>query len=362
MALIDSEGFGLSTAIADFVNYSLFNDIGNVLASAQAAIGTAGPLGDNFYQCDTATGIAGHSQVALMRILPTTFTSFFWGARVAIPNNGTNGGPMLAFKDASGSGFQFSLQFTQAGVVNAYRGNAGTLLGSSAAGAIPIAGASKNWCYLEVGVVLSATVGQINVHVNGVSVLALTSLNNCGGTGTACGAWQVGSGAPTDNVSSINFMHHYFADATGSSPWDTYLGDVRVQTTLPVSNNSVAFTPEGNAANWQNAATVPPVPGTDYNQDATVTAQDTFNTGTIAASITSILGVNVKVLAEKSDAGARSLQTVLISSSTTVTGTGTALAQTAQQLRTMYQTDPNTSAQWTLTNVNAAKPGYKVSA
>ena len=359
MALIDSEGFGFSTAIADYVNYSVFNDFGVQLAASNAAIGASGPLGDNFYQCDTGTGIAGHSQVALLRILPSTYSNFFLGARVAIPNNAN--GSTLYFYDASGSTEQFHLKFSQAGVISAYRGS--TLLGSSAAGAIPVAGATLSWAYLEVGVVLSATVGQINVHVNGVAnVLALTGLNNCGGTGTVCGAWSCGCGLLSDETSSFNMMHYYFSDNTGSSPWNTYLGDLRVQTLLPTSNNSVAFTNNGLASNWQNAANVPPVPASDFNSDATVNAQDTFNCGTIAATLSTVWGVNVKTLVEKSDAGARSLETVLISGATTVTGAGTALQQTPQQLRTMYQTDPNTSAQWTATNVNAAKPGYKVSA
>lgn len=359
MALIDSEGFGLSTAIADVINYSLFNDVGGNLATANAQIGTGGPLGDNFFQCDTATGILGHSQVAITRILPSTFSSFFWGARVAIPNNSNQGGgPVIAFMDASGVTEQFRLQFNQAGVITAFRG--GSSLGTSAAGAIPIAGASLNWCYLEVGVVLSATVGTITVKVNGTTVMALTGLNNCGGTGTVCGAWKAGSGANTDNITSINFMHYYFADATGGSPWNTFIGDVRVQTLLPTADNSVQFSHNGLGSNHANAALVPPVPNTDFNSDSTSGHQDSFNMGTIAASLTTVFGVNVKVLAEKSDAGARNLQTVVISGGTTSTGTSTGLQQTAQQLKTMYQTDPNTSAQWTAANVNLAKAGYKI--
>jgi hypothetical protein len=355
MALIDSEGFGLSTAIADYVNYGLFNMINSTTG---LSIGTGGPLGDNYM----SAGLTGTDSTGLVRILPSTYSTFFWGARVAIPATGSSFAPNLVFYDASGSTEQFHLHFDGiSGQITALRGN--TSLGASAAGAIPIAGGALNWAYLEVGAVLSATVGTITVKVNGTSVLALTGLNNCGGTGTVCGAWgnghQAGQGG---NAGSFSMMHHYFADNSGSSPWNTYLGDVRVQTLLPTADDSVAFTPNGLGTNHANAALVPPVPGTDFNSDATVNAQDTFTCASLAASITTIFGVNAKVLAQKSDAGSRSLQTVLKSSSTTVTGTGTALQQTPEQLRTMYQTDPNTSAQWTAANVNAAKVGYKVSA
>jgi hypothetical protein len=355
MALIDSEGFGLSTAIADYVNYGLFNMINS---TTELSIGTGGPLGDNYM----SAGLTGTDSTGLVRILPGTYSTFFWGARVAIPAANSSFAPNLVFYDASGSAEQFHLHFDGvSGQITALRGN--TSLGASAAGAISVAGGSLSWAYLEVGAVLSATVGTITVKVNGTTVLALTGLNNCGGTGTVCGAWgnghQAGQGG---NAGSFSMMHHYFADNSGGSPWNTYLGDVRVQTLLPTSNDTVQFTPNGLGANWQNAAAVPPVPGSDFNSDATTTAQDTFNTASLAASITTILGVNVKVLEEKSDAGARSLQTVLKSGATTVTGTSTAMQQTPQQLRTMYQTDPNTSAQWTASNVNAAKPGYKVSA
>ena len=115
-------------------------------------------------------------------------------------------------------------------------------------------------------------------------------------------------------------------------------------------------------ANFDVAASIPPSPGAIFNSDATVGDQDTFNCAPMATNLSTVYGVHVKALGLKSDAGARSLQTVLKSGATTALGASTALSTSAGQLKTMYQTDPNTSAQWTQANVNAAKPGYKVSA
>lgn len=357
MALIDSEGFGFSTALTDFINYGLFIDVHNNLVATGCAITSSGPLGDNYFNAGLTGALSGP---CILRVLPSTFTSFIWGARVAMPAIAGSGfWPSMYFYDASGSTEQFHLTFNGvSGAITASRG--GTLLGSSAAGAVPIAGSSLSWCFMEVGVVLSATVGTITVKVNGVSVLALTGLNNCAGTGTVCGAWSNGDAGVSQNSSPFSMMHHYFSDLTGSAPWNTYIGDVRVQTLLPTADNSVQFSHNGLGSNHANAALVPPVPGTDFNSDSTSGHQDSFNMGTIAAALTTVYGVNVKVLAEKSDAGARSLETVLISGGTTANGSSTALQQTAQQLKTMYQTDPNTSAQWTAATVNLAKAGYKI--
>lgn len=338
MALIDSEGLGMSTNYQDYLTYGVFNVFSS--PAGGASINTGGFLGDNYL-------LANRNATMCRTVLPAV-TSFFAGARINVNNAVT--GAALYFDDVNGNN-QVSVKVSGVGVVTVLRN--GTVLGSSAANVAP----TNAWFYLEAGVVIG-TSGSVNVRVNNVSVLQLTNINTQNTAGGVA-MWAFGC---TDSNSSVLGMHFYMCDNTGPAPWNNFLGDVRVQTLLPVSNDAVAFAPNSLAANWQNVSVIPPVPGTDYNSDANVGDQDTFNCSPMSSTLTTVYGVNVKVLALKSDAGARQLEVVLKSGSTTVNGPSVALGTSAIQYHTMYQTDPNTSAQWTQSAVDAAKPGYKVSA
>ena len=151
-------------------------------------------------------------------------------------------------------------------------------------------------------------------------------------------------------------------DDTGSAPWNTFLGDVRVQNLFPTANDAVQFTPTGLATNWQNAAKVPPVPFTDYNASSVVGEQDTFVMQPVSSDIGIVYGVHNKPLVYKNDPGARSGAAVLKSDATTAVGVTTVLSETAAQLKTMYQVDPHTAVQWTPVDVNLIKAGYQVAA
>lgn len=341
MALIDSEGFGFSTALNDYTTYGVFTmlaQFGNAPAFA-----SGGPLGDNYMNTPNSSN-------PMRRQLPSIATTFFLGNRL---NYGPNAALQMYFLDSAFAEL-FHVTCSNTGVVSVIRG--GTILGATAAGAVPVTG----WFFFEVGATLNASTGSVTVRVNGASVLSISGVNNTNSGATALFAVVYGNPGAQGSVPQV--AHYYVCDDSGSAPWNTFLGDVRVQTLLPTSNDAVQFTPNGLASNWQNAAKVPPVPGTDFNSDATLGDQDTFNCASLGSGLGTVFGVHVKGLYLKNDAGNRSMQNVLKSGVTTGTGPSTALGTAASLIKTMFQTDPNTNAQWTQAAVNAAKPGYKVSA
>jgi hypothetical protein len=217
------------------------------------------------------------------------------------------------------------------------------------------------WAYVEIGVTVGTTTGAITVRINGETVLSLTGVNTQNGGVAGITSVEFVASGNSGYIAAI--AHLYICDATGPAPWNTFLGDVRVQTLLPTANDAVAFTPNGLATNWQNAASVPPVPASDYNADATVGAQDTFAAAAMASGLGAIYAVNVKAMAGKSDAGPRSAATVIKSGSATGVATAVSIgATTAQQVPGIFETDPNTTAPWSMAAVNAAKIGYKITA
>lgn len=490
MALLDSEGFGMSTVASDFVTYGASTSI-------TGSIATNGPLGDNYF-------ISGSTQYnGLTKVFPSSPTTFFMGMRLS-----TNSlSPNITISDAIGN-TQISLIINGSGVISVYRGNLATLLASTPSLAFP----PNAWAYLEIGATIgSGTSGSFVIRVNQSIVLSQSGINTQGYTGdTVVNQFRIQT--PQFGGGAFYVAHYYLCDNTGPAPWNTFLGDVRVQTILPVSNASVAFTPavtgatlvtgtSGTAAsratgttwlvriqctdntstllalqasfssaltgtaqmalysdlngapnsllatsatvtnpitgintfavsgsptvtsqvwywiaiaasaamsintnsstvsyysftatygasfpstasaaltsgtasnasvltgmqltasNAYNVSNVPPVPATYYNADATVGAIDTFNTNGVAAGTQTVYGLQVKTIMSKSDTGARSGGNLLVSGGTTGTGTSVALSTSPVQFRTMFETDPNTGAQWTVAAANAAKPGYEV--
>jgi hypothetical protein len=100
---------------------------------------------------------------------------------------------------------------------------------------------------------------------------------------------------------------------------------------------------------------------TGYAYGSTVGADDLYAMDNLPATPANILGVQQRIIARKTDAGTRALQTELKSGATTVQGTGTALGTSYAPLITLYPTDPNTSATWTASAINALEAGFKIS-
>jgi len=347
MALLDFEGFSFSTSNTDYITYGA---VSGGSSTSAFGVNTGGPFGDNYiYSCLNASYVS--------KTLPSPVTTFFCGARISAYNANTIVLRVWDLNHTEQLGAYFTIANT---TLSIYRGStSGTLLGS-----VYLPNLSANsWFYMELGgVIASGTGGSATVRINGTTVLSVTGVNTAGGGNNNVMTYAASSNV---GITGIYTTHWYLCDGSGPAPWNTFLGDIRVQPLAPTSNDSVQFTANGLASNYLNAAKVPPVPATDYNSDTgTVGHQDTFNLSSVTGVTTqTVLGVSIKVLANKSDTGGRAMATVFKSGATTDVGVSTSLGIGASLLPPkLYPTDPNTSAAWTLAATNAIKPGYKVSA
>jgi hypothetical protein len=354
MALLLTQSWAFSTAIADMIANGELTTADTVTMSIQ----TGGPLGDNYLQVTNTNG----SDFAL-RPLPSSVGTFFWGQRFFVYNNGADEAVYLVFVSPNGIN-QFVISFTTTTrVFKIYKGGytgiyaPSALLATSGINAFPFAA----WFYLEIGVVMSATSGTITIKVGaGPGNQSATVM-----TYTGQNAWDA---TPSTLVSAIAWlstggatgvfmrtMHEYLCDATGSSPNNTFLGDVRVVALEPVSNDSVAFTPVGESANWQNAALVPPVPASDYNSSSTLNAQDTYVVQDLPSNLGIVYGVTVVASMFKTDSGGRSMATVLKSSSTVQVNSNIAISTSPIATRSVSALDPATSSAWLASNMVGGK-------
>lgn len=353
MALIDTEGFGLSTSIADFYTYKVFS--GAISSSGtgggSAIFSTGGPSNDPYIDISSAT-----INSSVGRYLPGNYSTFFSGQSYSIidPNSTTYPNSYISFLDKASRTPQVTIALSSAtNVISVYRGaTGGTLLGSSAAGVYPLTGA---WFSLEAAITISPTVGSCEVKVNGTDVITLSGVNTQNVASGTVGAVQWGAGVQK-GVSAF-----YFCDNTGGAPWNTFLGAVRVATVRPTTNDAVTFTPVGNASNYLNAAEYPPVPGTDYNQSGTVGAQDTFSQGGLPAGTWTVLGITTKELFRLSSFGSRQASGLVKSGVSVALGATRTIVGTANVVVTdVFETDPATSAQWTSAAAGAVKNGYRI--
>jgi hypothetical protein len=256
---------------------------------------------------------------------------------------GLGAGELCDVRDAGTA--QVTIKTLADGTLQAFRGSvAGTLLGSSAVGAVSVAVYQS----IEVAVTISATVGTVQIWVNGVSVLNLTGQNTKNTANTTVSAFAIFAPATANND---------FCDIIWSTARIT---DLVVDCKMPTgAGNHTDFTPSAGS-NWQNVDETPPNADTDYNETLTVNAIDSFTHAAISGAPASIAAVIVQVRARNTAAGSGSVAPFVRSSTTDSVGTAVALNTTFQTFQSVYGTDPATGSAWAnATAVNAAEIGYK---
>lgn len=214
------------------------------------------------------------------------------------------------------------------------------------------------WHYLEVSATINDTTGTCVVRVDGAVVINFTGDTKNGGTNNSIDTVGWGSYQAGGNPQVMDDV--YILDGTGSAPWNDFLGDVRIHTLVPTgAGNSTQLTPSTGS----NYACVDELPysASDYVSSSTAGQKDTYATSDLPGTVGTVYGVQVCAVAKKTDAGARSLKTVVRRGSTdysdsTAAGLGTGDG-TVTSLRAV---DPSTSAQWTASNVNAMEIGVEV--
>jgi len=269
----------------------------------------------------------------------------FGGFPSALPTvNGTWG---LEIRDAGNVNIM-KITVESDGSLGFYKGAAKTLMARSD----PLITAAS-WSHIEVKCVIDNLVGSIEAQVNGLPAFVLTNQNLgvAAATQLIFGCFEgSGSGATID---------FYFDDIV---VWDTsgtvnndFLGPQRVETIFPTSDTAAAdFTKVGTANGYDCIDNVPPDDDTTYIAGAVVADVSEFGLGTLPANTASIVGVFVHTLARLSDAGTGNVQVSLVSGAAVSLGPDKVLTSGYAYHGGVHEVDPNTSAAWTKSGVEAA--------
>lgn len=248
----------------------------------------------------------------------------------------------FAFIDTSGADTNNIRVFIDgSGRVVVQRGTS-TTLGTSA-----VVATAGSWVHMGVELVKHASAGTVTVYIDGVSVLALTGQNT-----SANAITRVGICIPYNAVCNIDDF--YVCD---SASW---LGEARVTPLVPNADTAQKdFTPSTGSTNYTCVDESPPST-TDYVSSSTVGAKDLYDLTDMSFTPLNILGVKLTTYAAKDDITTRTIRNTLKSGSTSANGVTKALSSTPRFFDDIWTTDPNTSAAWTKSGVDALQAGMEV--
>jgi hypothetical protein len=223
--------------------------------------------------------------------------------------------------------------------------------------------ALNNWYYLELKATIHDTAGSYEVRIDGVSEAALTAsgvdTRNAGTTGQ----WdRVRFCGLASGYSYIDDL--YICDAS-SAIRNSFLGPVKVETLYPQTDAVAAGSNAGltpSTGTDHGALVDETTPNTsDYNSSPTVGLKDTYNYPSLTLTGT-ILGIQTNLYVQKSDAVARTVCAVVRAGGTDYDGANVAPLTTFSYFSEVRAQNPNTSNDWTSSDIASLQAGMKVTA
>lgn len=298
----------------------------------------------------------------IQKVLAPADATCVIGVAVSMPTglSGSLGYQLLSIRD--GSSPQITLRVNPTMQLAVVRGASdGTVLGTTTATL-----AAGVLTYVELKVTIHNSAGTVEVRIGGATALTLSGVDT---QNTGAAQWGSVSLGQQDGVldsitgaagKNVDFDDLYVCDGSGSAPWNTLLGDCRVDASLPTAAGaSTGWTPSAGA-NWQCVDDAAPNDDTDYNQSTAVGQIDSFVVPDAPGG--TIHGVQVVLTAKKLDAGGATIAPVVRIGSTDYVGSDLTPGTTYGFLRAVYPTSPATAAVWTTAEFNAAEFGYKKTA
>jgi hypothetical protein len=284
----------------------------------------------------------------------TPSAEVIFGAAV---NNGGNMDPNMYFQGDSGATIHIAVRLNQDGSVQVRRGgDAGAVIASAPAGSVPGLG----WHYMECRVIISDTVGVVEVRMDGSStpVINFSGDTRNGGTSTNID-YLGGSGSGATGYNEWDDM--YVVDTLGAIN-NTFLGDVRVYTLAPNGNGAYSqfVGSDGNSVDNYLLVDEAPYNTADYVGSPTTGQRDSYLLTDLPATVATVFATQSRAIVAKSDAGAASIKQSIRVAATDYDTAATVLSTTWIDLVTLYETNPNTGVQWTAAGVNGAEIGVVV--
>lgn len=200
---------------------------------------------------------------------------------------------------------------------------------------------------IELGFEISDASGTYALRINGTEHLNATSHDTRNGVD---GFDRILFGSPAV-ASGLNYFDDILLDDDKTQFWGDFYGQV----IAPTSDASGYSTPSTGVNRW---ATIDETPysATDYNTFPG-TGEDVFGMADLSDTPTNIYGVCVNWVARKTDTGTCDMRSKVYSGSANATMANQSLNVASVFYQQVVQNDPNTSAAWSASAVNALTVG-----
>jgi hypothetical protein len=331
-----------------------------------SGIAAVGRHGSNGYRLSTSASGSQNTKSLNVTLGPadnTLVAGFAFRSVSAFALNQANANPNISAGAGGASAIllvrkasadQCWIRLDPAGTLTVFRG--GTILGATT-----VALTVNTFVYIEVKILVAPSGGTVDIRFNGASVLSLTAQNTANSGVNGWNEFRFGCVGSTGGSQPLEWDYDdlYILDGSGSAPWNTFLGDCRVDARLATApGNAAAWTPS-TGANWQCVDDIPPNDDTDYVSATASGVTDTFVTQDAPVSGAVIYGVQHCLNMRKTDAGLCSVAPVVRHAGTDYVGGNLNPGITYACWRGVQPTNPGTGAQWTEAGFNAAEFGYK---
>jgi len=212
------------------------------------------------------------------------------------------------------------------------------------------------WNYIEMRTVISDSVGEIEVRLNGVVEINASGLDTKQDTSIASvnrmyfGSCRYLNAARIDDV--------YVLSTAGSFNND-FLGDCRVATLAVVANGTTnQWDALVGPSNYQDVDDATPDDDTTYIHTAVDGEIDLFGIENMSQA-SDVFGVQVVARSEKPDAGDAFVRLGVRSGGANYFGADQGLSVGYTHLKQIFNYDPHTKGAWTRTLVNLLEVGVK---
>jgi len=233
--------------------------------------------------------------------------------------------------------------------------NVATLLGTGIA-----ALATNTWYYIEMRVFIHASAGAVEVRVNGVADITLTGVNTKGATSSVATAEYFQLRSPAGSAVNLDDLY-VRTESSATEVTGGFLGDVKVKPYYPNGDGTYSAMTCSTGTTHYTLVDESTPNTTDYVSSSTALQKDSYNFQD-ASETGSIKAVQVSAYSYKADAGFRGVDVFVKSGATEAFAASQPLSTTGKYAMKVWDQDPNTSADWSQTNLNAAEFGVRISA
>ncbi len=209
------------------------------------------------------------------------------------------------------------------------------------------------WYYLEMKILCHATAGTYEVRINGTAWMSGTGADTKTGSNDYHTAFRID--CPYN--STIYFDDLYVLD--GTAGLNDFLGSQRVVAINPDGDDTVTWDRSAEATNREVVDDGLLLDNTDYVYTSTLPEQDLYDYESVPATVAVVNGIQIMTETNMEE-GSCDLAAVVKSNVTESVGTANTVVvgSDVTHIR-VVEYDPDASAPWTETTLNAAKFGVK---